>query len=156
MAGSVNNHVLPETTSTCLAQNITGAHNFVVTNFSQLDGMGIGKYVSSGTFTIGGCSWNVNFYPDGESDTKAEYSSVYYRFLEGPEGTRIKTSLSLFDRYDRAVTKQKGKKKRNGKGKKVLELQSGAQDGAGLHLSRNRVYASWSRPPTTALQSGSS
>ncbi|TVU16131.1 hypothetical protein EJB05_39682, partial [Eragrostis curvula] len=43
------NQVLPETTSRCLSQNITGAHNFVVTNFSELDGMGIGQYVSSGT-----------------------------------------------------------------------------------------------------------
>ncbi|GJN26387.1 hypothetical protein PR202_gb14314 [Eleusine coracana subsp. coracana] len=127
MAASVNNHVLPETTSTCLSQKITGAHNFVITNFSQLDGMGIGKYVSSGNFTIGGCSWKLNFYPDGEGETKDKvaYTSVFYRFLEGPVGTRITSSISLFTKEDdQPVSKhKKGKKKRNGKGNKVFEAK---------------------------------
>ncbi|TVU49249.1 hypothetical protein EJB05_00549, partial [Eragrostis curvula] len=122
------NQVLPETTSRCLSQNITGTHNFVVTNFSELDGMGIGQYVSSGSFSIGGCDWRLNFYPDGEAATKDKdaYASVFYRFLQGPAGTRIKVSLSLFGKYDdQAISIQKGKKKRNGK--KVLEFAHGVR-----------------------------
>ncbi|GJN01694.1 hypothetical protein PR202_ga18975 [Eleusine coracana subsp. coracana] len=128
MAASVNNHVLPETTSTCLTQKITGAHNFVITNFSQLDGMGRGKYVSSGNFTIGGCSWKLKLYPDGEGETndKVAYTSGFYRFLEGPAGTRIKASLSFFTKDDhQAVSKQKGQKKRNGRGNNVLGFEGG-------------------------------
>ncbi|GJN26388.1 hypothetical protein PR202_gb14315 [Eleusine coracana subsp. coracana] len=36
-SSSVNQQVVPETTSTCLTQSITGAHNFVITNYSLLE-----------------------------------------------------------------------------------------------------------------------
>jgi speckle-type POZ protein len=118
-SSSVQNQVvLPETTSTCLTQSITGAHNFVVTNFSQLDGMGIGKCVSSGTVTVGGCRWKINLYPDGGREAADDaYASVYFYFLEGPVGTRIKYDVSLCGNdADQKVSSSKKKKKKKGRG----------------------------------------
>lgn len=59
-SSSVDNHqMLPETWSICRTQAITGTHNFVVTDFSPLDGMDAGEYVSSGTFFVGGFEWSI-------------------------------------------------------------------------------------------------
>ncbi|CAN6229631.1 unnamed protein product [Urochloa humidicola] len=52
--------------STCLAQSITATHDFKVTNFSLLKGMGVGRFVSSSTFTAGACDWKIKLYPDGK------------------------------------------------------------------------------------------
>jgi speckle-type POZ protein len=122
-SSSVQNQVaLPETTSTCLTQSITGAHNFVVTNFSQLEGMGIGNCVSSGTFTVGGCRWKINLYPDGAREAAdGACASVYLYFLEGPVGTRIKFDVSLFGNDDdlqvSSSSNNKKKRSRNKTGK---------------------------------------
>jgi speckle-type POZ protein len=41
---------LSETSSRCVTRSFTAAHKFEVTNFSQLEDMGAGKFVSSSTF----------------------------------------------------------------------------------------------------------
>ncbi|TVU16210.1 hypothetical protein EJB05_39762, partial [Eragrostis curvula] len=107
------NQVLPATTSTCLTQSITGTHNFVITNFSLLDGRGIGQYVSSSSFSVGGCHWRLHFYPDGENSDDAGYASIFLNFLDGPEDTCAKFSISLFDKVDQALRRRR-KKKRKG------------------------------------------
>jgi speckle-type POZ protein len=55
---SVNGKSLPvsETSS-------SAAHNFEVINFSLLEGMGVGKFVSSRNFRVGGFDWNISLYP---------------------------------------------------------------------------------------------
>ncbi|GJN26386.1 hypothetical protein PR202_gb14313 [Eleusine coracana subsp. coracana] len=40
-------------------QSLTGTHDFKMANFSKLDGMGIGEFVDSNNFTVGGCDWNI-------------------------------------------------------------------------------------------------
>ncbi|RLM74210.1 hypothetical protein C2845_PM15G22710 [Panicum miliaceum] len=76
------NQTLPYTSSTCSTQSIEATHDFVVTNFSLLDGMGLGKHVSSGTFSVGGTDWSIRLFPDG-AETKA-HVSVLLSFLRGP------------------------------------------------------------------------
>jgi speckle-type POZ protein len=116
-----NDHqMLPETWSTCRTQAITGAHNFVVTDFSPLDVMGPGDYVSSGTFFVGGCEWSIQFYPGGEGaqddDKPAAYTTVRLNLLDGPPGVRVKFSISLlFDEDSQAPSSgKKGKRKKKG------------------------------------------
>ncbi|CAL5070118.1 unnamed protein product [Urochloa decumbens] len=112
------NEILPDTSSTCLTQSITTTHDFMVTNFSLLKGMGVGKFVSSSTFTADGCDWNINLYPDGEKT--GDHVSVFLRLLRGSEDTRAKFSLSLlFGNDDDQGSRKKGKQKKNGKGIKV-------------------------------------
>ncbi|CAM0902625.1 unnamed protein product [Alopecurus aequalis] len=58
---------LSKTSSRCLTDTVTATHDFQVTNYRQLDGMGVDKYVSSSTFSVAGYDWNIRFYPDGSS-----------------------------------------------------------------------------------------
>ncbi|CAN6240970.1 unnamed protein product [Urochloa humidicola] len=111
------NQTLPKTSSTWLTQSVTATHDFVVTNFSQLEGGGVGSYASSSTFSFGGSDWNIIFYPDG---ARAEgHASVYLRFVQGPENTKVKFSLSLFGK-DEQGSRKKGKQKKNRKRIKVM------------------------------------
>ena len=83
-------------------------HNFEVTDFSLLEGMGAGRYVSSRTFTAGGRAWNIRLYPDGEED-KAAYASVFLCLVGGAKDARtllengasvqIKNITCYFTRY---------------------------------------------------------
>ncbi|KAK4491305.1 hypothetical protein RD792_002041 [Penstemon davidsonii] len=53
------------TASTSKNVIINGSHNFQIQGFSTTKGMGVGKYISSDTFWVGGHSWEIQFYPDG-------------------------------------------------------------------------------------------
>ncbi|KQJ84704.1 hypothetical protein BRADI_5g22349v3 [Brachypodium distachyon] len=59
----------------CLGEteSFTATHNFQLTSYRLLDGMGVGKYVSSGTFTAGTLSWG---YPKFVEKSKMEDTAV--------------------------------------------------------------------------------
>ncbi|KAK3143663.1 hypothetical protein QOZ80_4AG0303290 [Eleusine coracana subsp. coracana] len=69
--------------SRCVTEVITAAHHFEVPDFSLLDGIGIGKSVSSSTFRVGGCDWNFRLYPDGFMPTEGEAAVVFLYFSSG-------------------------------------------------------------------------
>ncbi|CAL5070109.1 unnamed protein product [Urochloa decumbens] len=100
---------LSETSSRCVTESVTATHNFEVTGFSLLDGMGVGKCVSSSTFSVGGYDWNINVYPEGinKQDDNSAYVSVFLYFRSGAVGARVNFSLSLLDR-DGEVSKLRG------------------------------------------------
>jgi speckle-type POZ protein len=75
-------------------------HDFEVTNFSLLDGIGIGEFVSSNTFSIGGRDWSIKIYPDGSKTEHKDHVSVFLNFLKGPVVARVKFSLSLLGKKD--------------------------------------------------------
>ncbi|GJN01704.1 hypothetical protein PR202_ga18985 [Eleusine coracana subsp. coracana] len=90
---------LLETSSRSVAGSVTATHNFLVTNLSRLDGMGIGKFVSSSTFSLGGRDWSISVFPDGckkDQDDKAVHVSAFLCFLRGAVDARAKFSLSLW------------------------------------------------------------
>ncbi|KAL6651422.1 hypothetical protein ACP70R_010347 [Stipagrostis hirtigluma subsp. patula] len=100
---SAPNHgrCLSETSSRCVTGSVTAAHNFEVTNFSLLDGMGIGKYVSSSTFSVGDRDWSIRLYPDGwKEEDKGAYVSLFLNFRKGAVGVRVKYSFSLLGKND--------------------------------------------------------
>nr|CAB3485816.1 unnamed protein product [Digitaria exilis] len=67
-----------ETSSRCVTERVIGTHTFEVADFSLLDGMGIGKFVTSMTFSVGGCDWHIKVFPDGsKQDDKGAYVSVF-------------------------------------------------------------------------------
>ncbi|CAO2036583.1 unnamed protein product [Urochloa humidicola] len=67
--------ILPETSSRLLMESVTATHDFNVTNFSLLDGVGIGNYISSRTFSSHSGDWNIRLYPDGRRQ-EVERSSL--------------------------------------------------------------------------------
>ena len=93
---------LPVTSSMCVTGSVTATHNFEVTNFTQLDGMGVGKFVSSSTFSIGGCDWRINFYPDGnKKENNGAYVSAFLYFVSGTSaGVTVEFILSLLGKDD--------------------------------------------------------
>ncbi|KAK4491304.1 hypothetical protein RD792_002040 [Penstemon davidsonii] len=54
------------TASTSKNVLLKGSHNFEIQGFSITKGMGVGKYISSDTFLVGGHLWEIRFYPDGK------------------------------------------------------------------------------------------
>ncbi|RCV35504.1 hypothetical protein SETIT_7G244800v2 [Setaria italica] len=92
---------LSKTSWRCATGSVTATHNFQVTNFSQLFGMGIGKYVSSSAFSVGGCDWRINFYPDGNNtENNGAYVSAFLYFLRGTACVTVELSLSLLGKDD--------------------------------------------------------
>ena len=92
------------TSSRCRTETFTATHNFEVADFSLLDGMGIGEFVRSSTFTVGGCDWNIRLFPDGnKKEHEGAFVSVFLCFIGGGEATRVraKFSLSMVDRDSR-------------------------------------------------------
>ncbi|CAD6262215.1 unnamed protein product [Miscanthus lutarioriparius] len=92
---------LPKTSSTSLTKSFTAVHDFRVTDYSLLEGMGFGRYVSSSTFSVGGSDWAVRFYPDGATagllgDVSA-FLYYYSRDRDAP-GVRARFTLNLLER----------------------------------------------------------
>ncbi|XP_044968868.1 BTB/POZ and MATH domain-containing protein 1-like [Hordeum vulgare subsp. vulgare] len=92
---------LPETSSRCVMES--GAHNFEVTNYALLEGLGVGKYIASSTFRVGGYDWNMRFYPDGERKESAGNASAFLANLsQAKDEVRTKFTLSMLDDHGNA------------------------------------------------------
>ncbi|XP_066347943.1 BTB/POZ and MATH domain-containing protein 2-like [Miscanthus floridulus] len=98
-SSSANPSLLPATSSRCLMHGITATHDYKVTNFSLL--VGIGQVVASSTFSAGGCDWSIRFFPDGYDETPEEeaasFTAVYLCLVAGPAVTRVKFKFTLLD-----------------------------------------------------------
>jgi speckle-type POZ protein len=88
-----------KTSSRCLTECVTTAHDFEVIRYSLLEGMGAGKYVSSSTFTVSGYGWNIRMYPDGwKEEHKGAYMSAFLCFCSGTTEAKVKFTLSLWEK----------------------------------------------------------
>lgn len=84
----------PVTTSTSCTETVNGSHQFKISGYSLVKGMGIGKYVASDTFMVGGYLWAVYFYPDGKSaEDNAAYVSLFIALAS--EGTDVRALFEL-------------------------------------------------------------
>lgn len=102
-----NAHQGLETSSRCVTERVIGTHTFEVTDFSLLDGMGVGKFVRSITFSIGGCDWNIKVYPDGSrEEDKGAYVSVFLCLRKGHTSAVrvVQFSLHLLEEKDGSVS----------------------------------------------------
>ncbi|KAL6659270.1 hypothetical protein ACP70R_003310 [Stipagrostis hirtigluma subsp. patula] len=85
-------------TSSChTTEAETGTHSFKIVGYSLKKGMGVGKFIRSGTFTVGGYDWAIRFYPDGFSETTREYVSIYLELMSKNAEVRASYGLSLFN-----------------------------------------------------------
>ncbi|XP_026384563.1 BTB/POZ and MATH domain-containing protein 2-like [Papaver somniferum] len=89
----------PFTTSTSLTETVTGSHQFKITGYSLLKGLGLGKYIASETFDAGGYKWAIHFYPDGKKlEDNAAYVSCFIALAsEGTNVIRALFGLALLD-----------------------------------------------------------
>ena len=90
------------TTSTSITDTIDGEHEFKITGYSLSKGIGIGKYVASDTFMVGGYSWAIYFYPDGKSiEDNASYVSLFIALASEGNDVRALFELTLKDQSGR-------------------------------------------------------
>lgn len=86
------------TTSTSITETINGSHDFKITGYSLSKGIGIGKYVASDTFMVGGYTWAIYFYPDGKSvEDNATYVSLFIALASEAVDVRALFELTLLD-----------------------------------------------------------
>ncbi|XP_010520490.1 PREDICTED: BTB/POZ and MATH domain-containing protein 5 [Tarenaya hassleriana] len=86
------------TSSRSVTQTVNGSHQFVIQGYSLAKGMGIGKYIASDHFCVGGYQWAIFFYPDGKNqEDNSTYVSVF--IVLASEGTEVRAlfELSLVD-----------------------------------------------------------
>uniref|UniRef100_A0A5B7BT34 Putative BTB/POZ and MATH domain-containing protein 2-like n=1 Tax=Davidia involucrata TaxID=16924 RepID=A0A5B7BT34_DAVIN len=86
------------TNSTSQTDTVNGSHEFKITGYSLSKGMGIGKYIASDTFMVGGHLWAIYFYPDGKSiEDNSTYVSLFIALASEGTDVRALFELSLFD-----------------------------------------------------------
>ncbi|VAI11075.1 BTB/POZ and MATH domain-containing protein 2-like [Triticum dicoccoides] len=94
------NKPISETSSRCLNECVTAAHNFEVTRYSLLEGMGADKFISSSDFSVDGYDWNIRIYPGGwKEEDNAPYVSAFLNMCSKPTtGVKVKFTLSLLEK----------------------------------------------------------
>ncbi|KAF7027410.1 hypothetical protein CFC21_039456 [Triticum aestivum] len=89
---------LPTTVSTCTSDTAMGKHVFKIVGYHLHKGLGVGKYIRSATFAVGGYDWCVRYYPDGYSSPECNgYISVYLELLSRNAEVRANYTFSLID-----------------------------------------------------------
>ncbi|KAK4418239.1 BTB/POZ and MATH domain-containing protein 2 [Sesamum alatum] len=90
------------TTSTSITETVNGSHDFKITGYSLSKGIGIGKYIASDTFMVGGYAWAIYFYPDGKSvEDNATYVSLFIALASEGTDVRALFELTLLDQSGR-------------------------------------------------------
>ena len=84
--------------SRSVTETINGSHHFKIAGYSLVKGMGVGKYIASETFTVGGYQWAVYFYPDGKNvEDNSVYVSVFIALASEGTDVRALFELTLLD-----------------------------------------------------------
>uniref|UniRef100_A0ACD5V275 Uncharacterized protein n=1 Tax=Avena sativa TaxID=4498 RepID=A0ACD5V275_AVESA len=92
----VGHDQLPKILSRCLTESATVVHDFEVTSYQLLDGIGVGKYVSSCKFSVSGFDWVINFFPDGiRHDTAGDPSVYLCRVHQTNDAHHVRTKFTL-------------------------------------------------------------
>ncbi|KAJ3683232.1 hypothetical protein LUZ60_013459 [Juncus effusus] len=78
--------------STMLTETETGYHQFKIEGYSFNKGIGIGKWLTSAIFTIGGYDWAIKYFPDGETEETKDYLAC---FLELRSEATVKASFGI-------------------------------------------------------------
>lgn len=86
------------TSSTSVTETVRGSHQFKITGYSLSKGIGIGKYMASDVFSVGGYDWAIYFYPDGKSvEDNATYVSLFIALASDGTDVRALFELTLLD-----------------------------------------------------------
>ncbi|RZB46643.1 BTB/POZ and MATH domain-containing protein 4 [Glycine soja] len=87
-----------QTSSKSVTETMSGSHEFVIKGYSLTKGMGIGKYIVSETFIVGGFQWAIYFFPDGrDPKDNAAYVSVFVALQSKSTNVRALFDLTLLD-----------------------------------------------------------
>ncbi|CAN0898538.1 BTB/POZ and MATH domain-containing protein 2 [Linum grandiflorum] len=86
------------TSSTSRNDTVNGTHEFEISGYTLSKGMGVGKYIASETFVVGGYEWAIYFYPDGKSpEDGGNYVSLFIALASDGTDVRALFELTLID-----------------------------------------------------------
>ncbi|KAJ3704610.1 hypothetical protein LUZ61_008315 [Rhynchospora tenuis] len=93
---------MPTLTSTSVSRTVvkldSGCHEFKIVGYSSSKGIGVGKYITSEMFTVGGHHWCLRYYPDGyEKDDRGEYVSVFIESVDTACDVKALFDIRLLD-----------------------------------------------------------
>ncbi|KAL6907746.1 hypothetical protein ACP4OV_001916 [Aristida adscensionis] len=90
--------------STIVAEAVTGSHVLKIEGYSRTKGLGNGKFLSSGTFSVGGHRWCIIYYPDGYGTDNIDWISIFLR-LDHTNSPEVKAQfmVTLLDHVGKAV-----------------------------------------------------
>ncbi|GBG77537.1 hypothetical protein CBR_g23982 [Chara braunii] len=81
-----------------VTHTVNGSHQFTINGYSLAKGMGVGKYIPSDTFEVGGYKWAIYFYPDGKNvEDNSQYVSVFIALASDGNDVRALFELTLLD-----------------------------------------------------------
>ncbi|XP_047057558.1 BTB/POZ and MATH domain-containing protein 2-like [Lolium rigidum] len=89
--------------STCTVESEQGEHLFKILDHSLHRGMGVGHYIQSSCFTVGGHEWCIRYYPDGRDGPTEDNKDAITLVLElvemdpNEERARVSCTISIFD-----------------------------------------------------------
>nr|XP_043620527.1 BTB/POZ and MATH domain-containing protein 1-like [Erigeron canadensis] len=84
--------------SVSLTDTINASHEFKISGYGTSKGIGVGKYIASDTFSVGGHTWAIYFYPDGKSaEDNSTYVSLFIALASDASDVRALFELSLMD-----------------------------------------------------------
>lgn len=90
------------TCSTSCTETVDGCHEFKIDGYSLAKGMGIGKFVASDSFVVGGYTWAIYFYPDGKSvEDNAAFVSLFIALASEGTDVRALFELTLLDQSEK-------------------------------------------------------
>ncbi|CAJ1919790.1 unnamed protein product [Sphenostylis stenocarpa] len=95
MAPKMNNST---TSSRLVTEMVKGSHEFKIKGYSLVKGIGVGKFIESETFNVGGYGWAIHFYPDGkEPQVNAVYISVFVALVSNDKDVPAKFEIAMHD-----------------------------------------------------------
>ncbi|KAL9289769.1 hypothetical protein ACSQ67_024454 [Phaseolus vulgaris] len=85
--------------SESVIEMVKGSHEFKVKGYSLVKGIGVGKFIASETFNVGGYEWAIYFYPDGidTQENAGVYVSVFVVLVSNANDVRAKFELVMHD-----------------------------------------------------------
>jgi speckle-type POZ protein len=96
---------VPRSASAIVAGTLTGHHLLHIEGYSRIkDDTPNGKCIKSCPFRVGGSSWSIWYYPNGQSSEDTDFIDIFIFLVEsatGPVKARIK--FSLMDQDDEPV-----------------------------------------------------
>ncbi|XP_024317547.1 BTB/POZ and MATH domain-containing protein 1-like isoform X2 [Brachypodium distachyon] len=83
------------TTSTCAPETAKGARVFRIEGYNMYKGLGVGRFIQSAPFAVGGYDWRICYYPDGDVESSKDCVSVHLELMTEGADVRALYSLTL-------------------------------------------------------------
>ncbi|CAL5007562.1 unnamed protein product [Urochloa decumbens] len=89
---------IKETASRCTMAADKGAHTFEIVGYSLKKGMGAGKSIHSGKFSVGGVDWVLRFCPDGLTSRSSDHPFIHLELATKNAEVRAHHNVTMVKR----------------------------------------------------------